>query len=490
MFKNAFDNFSLTENGDITNRSTTNPVLDFFYFVPNILPITEGDRERLIELFEKSWKHSENDTVKLLFYVRDILEGAGKRSVFRFLINYISQKYPQKFSNLIKFIPEYGRWDDLYSLFNTQLEDVALQVIKDGIDSDNGLCLKWLPREKKKNHKAFLKIIKFLKISPKEYRKLILSKSPVVVEQQMCKKEWYQINFSHVPSVAMKKYRKAFSKNASEFFAKFLENVSNGTAKINTKAVYPNEIVLHFLKKIETWDKEYLISDEFKNDLANQALKAQWENLRNVFEGKEYSILPVCDVSGSMYSPKRIPISVSVGLSLYFAERNKGKFSSVFLTFSENPQFVVLDENKDLFEKMYKIINSNWGYNTNIVKTLDLLLRYATSKKLPDSEMPKTLLIISDMQFDPYYDNKNNNSVEYVLNSFEEHGYTKPNIIWWNVGSYQNVPVTAEENGVAVITGYNPMVVKCLLNKETYTPEIIVKEIINSKRYENIYVKS
>jgi len=490
MFKNTFNNFALTENGDITNASTNNPLVDLFYFAPLAELYTDSDRERLINFFEKSWTFNENDTIKLLFYVRDILEGAGRRNVFRFLINYISQKYPQKISHLVKFIPEFGRWDDLYSLFNTPLEEVALQVIKDGIDSGNGLCLKWLPREKKKNHKAFLKIIKFLKVSPKQYRKLILSKTPVVVEQQMCKKQWNEINFSHVPSLAMKKYRSAFSKNASEFFSKFLENVSKGIVKINTKAIYPNEIILSILQKIERWNKDYLLKDEFKNDLGNQALKAQWENLRDAFEGKEYSILTICDVSGSMYFPKLVPLSVSVGLSIYFAERNKGKFNSIFVTFSGNPEFVVLDENLDLFEKLYKVISSNWGYNTNIAKTLQLMLRHAVHNKIPDSEIPKTLLIISDMQFDSYYDNNNNNSVQYVLNSFEEYGYTKPNVIWWNVNSYKNVPVTAQEEGVAIISGYNPMVVKCFLNQETYTPEIIVKNIINSERYKDIFVKN
>ena len=68
--------------------------------------------------------------------------------------------------------------------------------------------------------KYAIKISKYMKIESKEYRKL-LSKNTNVVETLMCKNNWNNISYKDVPSGAMKKYSKAFSRNDNCEFKKY-----------------------------------------------------------------------------------------------------------------------------------------------------------------------------------------------------------------------------------------------------------------------------
>ena len=89
-----------------------------------------------------------------------------------------------------------------------------------------------------------VEIRNFFGMSPKFYRKSLVELTKVV-ETQMCAKDWDAINFSHVPSVASSRYKKAFNRNTkkyAEYVAKLVKG-DDPTVKVNAAAVYPYDVL-------------------------------------------------------------------------------------------------------------------------------------------------------------------------------------------------------------------------------------------------------
>lgn len=469
MAKNFFENLTTTENNDLTFISSLHAVLDLYYKVPSF----RGRSEGVVDLVQEAWKENPNLTAKALFYIRDILYGLGERETFRVAINYLAKHYPDKIRHLVKYIPDYGRWDDMFALFGTPLEGVALDEIVSALRSGNGLCAKWMPREHKKGYKPYGEIVrKALGLSAKGYRKL-LSGLTNVVETKMCRKEWGTIRYDHVPSVAFNKYKQAFFKHDADRFSAFLESVKQGKAKINAKAIYPHDII-----------KNIFYGKLSKQEL--EAVELQWKQLPDLVG--DMSFLPICDTSSSMFATyygKLSPITICIALGIYLSERNKSVFKDLVLTFNTTPTFFRLSGS--LKDKVNQIASLSWGGSTNLVKAFELILNIAYKNNVPDSDMPKNILVISDMQFNqcnPEYFN----SIEEIKTKYQFYGYTFPNVYFWNVGAYNTVPVTYNKYGFVLVGGFSPNIMRYLLSGDI-TPEKIMMNTLMSERYKKIVVE-
>lgn len=301
-----------------------------------------------------------------------------------------------------------------------------------------------------------------LGLSEVEYRKVVrkLRKKIKTVEEQMSARKWGDIDYSAVPSQASRIYRNAFLNHDKERYEKFIEKVSSGEEKINTKTLYP-----------------YQVYDSVKSDYS-RSLDVMWDNLPDYTQGK--NALIVADVSGSMMGR---PMSVSVSLALYFAERNKGQFQNYFITFSGKPKLQKI-EGERLRDRMYSIERAEWGWNTNIQAVFDLILDSAVSNDVNNDEMPETIYIVSDMEFDECAENVTN--LEEIDRKYKDAGYTKPNLVFWNVDarSGRNLPVQKDERGVTLVSGFSPTVFQMAV--EGKTPLEVMEETINSERYQPI----
>ena len=199
----------------------------------------------------------------------------------------------------------------------------------------------------------------------------------------MCSCQWHEINYSHVPSVAFKKYTKAFKRNDSSRFEDFLNKAVAGEVKVNASVLYPHDIVRQV---------------RFGGATEIKAGNAQWLNLPN-YMTTPMNILPIIDVSGSMTC--QVPgtsvsaLDVSIGLGLYFSEHNHGEYKDVWLNFSERPSVQKLS-GSTLHERISKMDTRDWSMSTNIQAVFDLIIK--TSAATPQN-CPKVLLIISDMEF-------------------------------------------------------------------------------------------
>jgi hypothetical protein len=456
---------TLTENGMVTNSSTLNECVNLFF---TIGAMRGQDKERLLSLFSKAFIESPKTALRILFWARDVRGGAGERQIFRDIIQLLAEVAPKVLAKNIKFIPEFGRWDDLTVLFNTKVNDDAIDTIVQGLEAKNRLCAKWMPRK----GVIFNSIRKVMGLTPKSLRKtlVVLSKT---VEQKMCANEWTNIEYSKVPSLAMARYTKAFSKHDLTGFGVYLESLKKGETKVNAGAVYPYDVV----KTLEQGVKDLAIE--------------QWKALPNFMEGSNERILPVVDVSGSMINlagnnSNLTCLDVAVSLGLYISERNEGSFKDSFITFSERPQLQKLRGN--LYDRYTQLRAADWGMSTNLESVFKLILNQSIKHNVPQSEMPTKILILSDMEFNQAT-GRNNSAIQMIREEYENSGYQLPGIIFWNIQSRgDNFPVRFDESGTALISGFSPSILKSILGGKELSPVLIMTETIESERYKMIEV--
>jgi hypothetical protein len=462
---------TFTENGMPTNSTSLNACVDLFF---NIGAMRGQDKSRLISLFSKAYIEDPTRAMKILFWARDIRGGAGERQIFKDILVYLAADHDLSLKPNLKFIPEYGRWDDLLPLFGTYLEKDALLLIKDALDSNNSLCAKWMPR---KGVNA-ARIKSFLNLTPRQYRKLLVNLTNVV-ETQMCANDWDSISFGKLPSVASARYQKAFGKNAYETYSAYIESLTKGESKINAGAVYPYDIT----KTLQHGNS--IVANE------------QWKALPNYMEGTTENILPIVDVSGSMCASAGGSKSVScmdvaISLGLYISERNEGSFKDAFITFSSNPTINILKGS--LYERYSQMNSSKWGMSTDIQATFRMILKHSAENKLEKEEMPSKILILSDMEFDQavnsWKQNKKgwNPSVnELISEMYNDAGYDMPQIVYWNIQSRNGgIPVSFKEDGTALISGFSPAIMTSILGGKIESPYQIMDKTIMKERYEQI----
>lgn len=455
---------SKTYNGAITHSTSFNACLDLFFLAGACRNESE---QNIINKLSAAYAEDKSKCLKIIFWAGDIRQGAGERRFFKLALDWLNTCHPNDIQDYLIWIVELSRWDILFELAHKN-KIVLSFIIANLLDKESkghALLCKWLPRKKQYNNLAG-KIQSAINITPKQYRKLIVAGTNVV-EQKMCAKKWDEIFYPSVPSVALNKYNKAWYRNDQARFENYLKEVKEGKAKINASVIFPHDIIKSSIQP--GWNTQYIL---------NEAKVLQWENLPNYLEGKANSIIPVCDVSGSMECNHYLPISISIALGLYISERNEGPFKDAFITFSNRPVMQYLKG--DINARVEQLARSEWGSNTNLTAVFDLILKKAVDNHLHDSDIPKTILVISDMEFDYCGDMTN---FSYIKKAFETFGYTLPQIVFWNVnGRAGNVPVKVNQEGVALISGASPSIIKSVL-QNNITPLKIMNSTIEVDRY-------
>lgn len=454
-----------TENGMKAQKSTMSKVVDLFY----VIGASRG--KNLSAQFERALQDNEDLALRVALWARDCRGGAGERTVFQYLLQHLELSRPDFLLNskFLDKVPELGRWDDLLVLTEPRVKSKAFGLIKAALESGNGLCAKWMPRK----GKIARELREALGMSPKAYRKTLVGLSNTV-EQKMCAKEFDKINYAHVPSLAMSRYMKAFSKNDAERFVAYRESLKKGETKINAKGVYPYDIIKSMRRG---GDRE--VNNE------------QWKALPDYMDGT--NVLPLVDVSGSMEqsiggNANLNCMDVSVSLGLYCADKNKGPFKDMFLTFSESPEILTLKGS--LSEKLDQMITSDWGMNTNLHRAFDLILQTAQGGNVAPEDMPQILLILSDMQFDQGCPRMDQSAMQMIESKFAAAGYKVPVIVFWNIsdgrGSTKNAPVSFDKRGVAMVSGFSPAIMKAVLaaDFDDLSPESIVRDAVSIPRYD------
>ena len=475
-FVNAVKNQEArTENGMKARASTADALVDLFF------KIGASRGQNIIPAFAAAFAQDRSLALRIALWARDVRGGAGERKIFRDILAWLEKHDTDAAMALLNKTPLVGRWDDLQVVTEDALKQHVFKQLQTALEEKNGLAAKWTPRK----GDFAVQFRNYLGWSPKRYRKTLVGLTKVV-EQQMCAKNWNEINYNHVPSVAAKRYRKAFFKNDKERFESYVNALTKGekfegqVAKINASAIFPYDVLKGWIPY-----SPYTVKEDSKAEL--DAMIAQWEALPNYIQ--DGNILPLVDVSGSMTSSYNngmtsglTPLIVAVSLGLYCADKNKGKFKDTFLTFSESPQLLHLNGN--IVQKINQMVSSKWGMNTDLHKALDKILKTAKDAGVPQEEMPSTLLILSDMQFDSCV-RHDDSAIQMMRRKYEEAGYQMPQVIFWNLNARDNVPVKFDETGTALVSGFSPSILKAILSQdhEQFTPRGMMMKVIMNERY-------
>ena len=411
--------FTRTENGAVALNTTSDARLDLF---GTIGALRDADENRITTLFSEAYTQDKLFTTKIAFYARDIRCGLGERKTFRTIIRYMAEHHPEALRPNLDLIGVYGRYDDLYELIETPLEDDMWKTMKNQFEEDLknlnegkaiSLLAKWIKTaDASSTETRKLGILTAQKLGYPVYnfKRIVRSmrKQIGVVESLMSAGKWNEIKYPEVPSRAMMIYRRAFAKHDPDGFSEFINKADKGEIKINASTLYPYDIVEKIL-----YGKEN-----------NKVLEAQWKALPDYVEQGTNALI-MADVSGSMYGR---PMATSIGLAIYFAERNTGAYHNLFMTFSSCPQIVSL-KGKTLHQKIINVAKANWGYGTDLKAAFKKVLDIAEKNNISQEEMPKAIVVISDMEID-YSGNKDWSFYDKMEKKFREAGYIIPNVIF------------------------------------------------------------
>ncbi len=480
-------NFTATENGALTHTSSQSDCLDLFFRSGGM---READRGEIETVVLRAYAENPLTAMRILFYIRDVRGGLGERRFFRIAMETLAAHAPDAVRRNIGLFAEYGRFDDLCVLLGTACEPDALRVIAQQLREDYAameagkpasLLAKWLPSVNASSAKtcaAGKRIARAMHMTEKQYRKMLsaLRQYTDIIENRLRVSD-YTFRYEAQTSGAMFKYRKAFIRNDETRYTEYLNAVQKGEATMHAGTLYPYEIVQRCLR---FGARQPLTAEE------RLSLDTAWKSLPAYGSGSE-NALAVIDGSGSMYrqtSPS--PISAALSLGIYFAEHNRGAFANHFITFSARPQLVEI-KGQDIFEKVQYCARYHEVANTDLEAVFLLILRTAVRNRLPQSEMPAKLFIISDMEFDFCVTGGNQMTLfDAMQKLYRQNGYTLPQIVFWNVASRQeNIPVTRSQTGAALVSGASPSVFDVVINGKT-TPEAIMYSVVERERYMKI----
>ena len=493
--KNELDNEKqLTENGAVGYRTTGKKLLDLNFSVASLRSASE--QEIINNFMDAYWENTEL-AMRWLFYCRDIRGGLGERRTFRVVLKNLAQDKPEIVRSVIKFTAEYGRFDDLWCLLDTDLKNDVLAVVKEQFDVDRtnmrnnapiSLLAKWLPSENASSAetKRYGTMIReWYGLSHRDYRKMLseMRKYIDVVERKMSAKQWGEINYESVPSRANLIYNKAFLRNDEERRREYLNALEKGEVKINAGTLFPHDIVHKYM------NGNIFIVDVLPTD---SALESLWKALPNTIQGNDNTIV-VADGSGSMTcridpNSSVTALDVANALAIYFSERSSGEFKNKYITFSERPQLVDFSNAKTLRNKIQIALRHSECADTNIEATFDLILRTAVNGNMSQEDMPRNILIISDMEFNEAvgFNKPDETLFATISKKYEKHGYKLPRLVFWNVNSRTGtVPVKENELGIALVSGFSVNIVNMVMSDKLDAYECLL-DVLNSERYEPI----
>ena len=498
---------TLTENGAVAYKHSHKFINDFVFELANL---RHEDWDNIGEKFSQVF-YEEGPLIasKFFMWIADVREGAAERNVTKGIMKWMVDNHPEILEKICKYIPGYSRWDILILLADSQfnsneeLRQKVVKIIENQFVSDLrnvstnysvSLLAKWMPSENassQNTRRLARQLQSDLNVTPKNYRKglTMLRHKLHVVECDMSANQWKNIDYEAVPSKANLNYANAFMRHDKERRTEYLNSLKNGEVKINSKVLAPYEIIRNYSYNYSRV-KEY-----------NEALEQMWKALPQY---QMNDTLVVRDGSGSMTDKctgNTTCLDVATAVAIYAAEHNSKNWKDKFITFSSKPEFVDMSKCFSLREKIALCNRYCDCSNTDIYSTMRLILNVARKNKYKQSQMPKNILIISDMAFDAhpsrYYwargkdndtpFNYNDTLFEKIQKEYAIYGYKLPKLIFWNVNARgtTTIPVQDNELGMSLVSGFSANMFKMVMSEELDPYEQLLC-ILNSERYKPV----
>ena len=490
----------LTENGAAAYDSTAQgALLDLFSQIGALRPRTDREIE---QKFAAAFREDKLLATKMLFYSGDIRQGGlGERRTFRICLRWLADNHPEIVNKNIELIPYFNRFDSWFVLCGTKCEKLMWENVAKTLAADMkaynasvgtkhvpiSLLAKWMPSENtssEKTRQMAVKAQRALQLTPRKYRKMLsaLRKHINVTERLMSAGEWAKIDYAKVPSYAMHNYGSAFAKHDYQRFNAYLQSVKKGEVKINASVLYPYDLVEKYMNSrvAGTYCGDCYVA---RNEDA--VVEAQWKAMPNYLT-KPVNAVVMADVSGSM---RGRPMATSIGLATYFAQHNTGHYRNQYLTFTSEPSFINLREGASLLDCVKKIAEAGVGYSTNLEKAFLAILETAVNYRVPNSEMPKALVVISDMEIDKYMrPGRHWDFLDVMRKRFASYGYALPRIILWNVNARKDTFLSQSED-ILFVSGQSTSVFKQLCqNLDGVTAYDLMIQTLNGPAYSKVRI--
>lgn len=476
---------SVTTNGAIAYETSGKKLLDFNFGVSSMRNMA---KDRIEDLYMKVFLDDKKTALEYLFYLGDIREGLGERKAFRAGLDYLIKDKTKLAKAVMDLIPYYNRWDTVLEYVDDpDTRDDAIKLIKAQLKEDKknakegksiSLCAKWMPSINASSKITVARaktLCKGFGWTERKYRKTLakLRKYLDVVEVKMSAKEWKEINYEAVPSKANLNYNSAFLRNDEERRRAYLASLEKGEAKINASTLNPHEICTKYRQKSCHKDA---------------TLEALWKALPDL---SVENTLIVRDGSGSMTWGAGVsnstPLDVATALAIYMSEHNTGEWKDKFITFSRDPRIVDLSKCDSLSDKIKLSLKEAECSNTDIYKTMKLILNTARQNHMEQEQMPKMVVICSDMQFDGRSFNMNESLFDSIAREYEQYGYKLPRICFWNLSGRMNstIPMQQNELGLILCSGFSVQILKMFMSNQV-DPYKVLLDTLHSERYDKV----
>lgn len=458
------DNYTFTENGAVAYASTGDACLNLFARIGGLRNASDNE---IVRMYLDARAEDKELADNMILYARNIREGGiGERRIGRLLLKTLARKDASKVRRNLDTIVSAGRWDDLLIFIGTDLETDVLdfmsaQFRKDIVAMGKGetisLLAKWLPSvntSSAETRRKARKVCAYFGLTERVYRKTLakLRKYTNVVEVKMSANKFGSIDYEAVPSVAMTRYRSAFGRHDYKRFDSYINRVTRGEAKINASVTYPYELIEPYTGSV-SWSSCLSTRED-------KVLEAQWKALPDYIEGN-HDVVVMADVSGSM---RGRPMATSISLGIYFAERNRGAYKNLLMTFTDKPTLYSLDPSASLYERANAVLQ-HVGFNTN----LDGALAAIYDKARVVGVAPEALVIISDGEIDCFMRQVGMDGLEDIVERWQrrysEIGVKAPKLIMWNVASRGQRYLSKKGNlGISFVSGSSAATFKELTN--------------------------
>jgi hypothetical protein len=480
-----------TANGAASRSTTNNDCLDMFTLCRG------ATEERVTQTMDASFEEDTGMTMKIFAYLRDSRGGGkGEREIHRIMMKAMASS-PEKAIHLrpnLRHLPTFGRWDDLVACMGTPLEGDVVALFAKQLQADKekaagekpadiSLLAKWFPSERKKldrETRICTKVAKELKITKSALRKEYLAplrRHLQLLETKMCEDEWDEIDFSRVPSVAMQTHSKpknAFLKRCPERFEAWKEDLKLGRngAKLNASQLFAHTIV-----------KAYY-AGAAEDVVLEEAWKQQVQKAKAL--GELGATLVLSDVSASMMCSDGVPMYVSIAMGILISTNLPELWRNNVMTFSTEPTWHTL-VGATLHQQVKSLMKAPWGGTTDFQAVFRLILDKATRSKIPSTDMPTRILVISDMQFNTASRGNSHTNFEAIDLQFRQAGYARPRLVFWNVnGQTADFPTGCDEQGVSLISGFSIDILKAVLGEEVLTPYQTMVKALEHPRFDVI----
>lgn len=533
------ENKILTENGAIAFASAGSSLVDFNYGVSNLRNKTP---EQIMALFERCYIDNPALATKMMFQIGDVREGKGERRTFNTCLRYMAAAHPEIAKALLPLVPEYTRWDhvaEMVTCGEPSVQRFARQMIAEQLRKDYAtarlieqdkakiatlaeryeaatsdaekaaiakerakiphrelsLCAKWTPAlgsTRRDHHKIALKICDELGISKKEYRQMraAILKNLNVLEIAASAKQLDGVNFEHMTAGQQAKFKETLKKQVGEEYQEYLDKVEAGEAVMHADTLTPAQIV-HMYSVEQDSGRYWLEMHKLKP--YDQATELLWQNLKQVDVAEGKSCIVVRDDSGSMLTfcndkTTMTCFEVATALSLYCAERLPGEFKDKFISFSHTPKYMDVSPFNSLHDKLQYCYSHSEVANTDIQATFNLLLQTAINHNMKQEEIPSTVLMISDMEFDGATYGNDKALFENIRAQWASAGYEMPVLAFWNVNAHRAVVPAVDERGVILLSGFNVDNLDLVMNGglAEFTPLKQLEIILSKERYDAV----